>query len=203
MLLASTPAVNFNITTVNTTNMATVDNVTGLVVGQTLTGTGIPNNATITAIDPVGKIVTLSVNATAGDGTTAVPAAAYVANSYGGATILSGGTVSTAILTNGGLNSGIGSSSAAAPALVLDGGFLRYTGNGGLTGTTNRTFTLTANGGGLDATGNTGAMVFSNTAPIVPDSTLAGSGARDVDANRHQHVGQYASRADHRQQFDE
>ena len=175
LVLASTPAVNFNITTAATVTTATVDNVTGLVVGQTITGTGIPNNATITAIDPVNKIVTLSVAATAGDGTTAVPAAAYVANSYGGSTILSGGTVSTAILTNGGLNSGLGSSSAAAPALVLDGGFLRYTGNGGLTGTTNRTFTLTANGGGLDATGSTGAMVFSNTAPIVPDTTLAGT----------------------------
>ena len=180
LAVAATPAVNFNITTAATVTTATVDNVTGLVVGQTITGTGIPNNATITAIDPVNKIVTLSVAATAGDGTTAVPAAAYVANSYGGATILSGGTVSTAILTNGGLNSGVGSSSAAAPALVLDGGFLQYTGSGGLTGTTNRTFTLTSNGGGLDATGNTGAVVFSNTAPIVPDTTLAGSGARTL-----------------------
>ncbi len=178
--LAATPAVSFNITTVNATNVATVDNTTGLVIGQTITGVGVPNNATITAIDPVGKTVTLSANANAGDGTTAVPAAAYVANSYGGATILSGGTVSTAILVNGGINSGIGSSSAAAPALVLDGGFLRYTGAGGVAGTTNRTFTLTANGGGLDATGNTGAVVFSNTAPIVPDTTLAGSGSRTL-----------------------
>ena len=88
--------------------------------------------------------------------------------------------MSTAILVNGGINSGIGSSSAAAPALVLDGGFLRYTGAGGIAGTTNRTFTLTSNGGGLDATGNTGAVVFSNTAPIVPDTTLAGSGSRTL-----------------------
>src|SRR4029079_2997474 len=83
--LATTPAVSFNVTTVNATNVATVDNTTGLIIGQTITGVGVPNNATITAIDPVGKTVTLSANANAGDGSTAVPAAAYVANSYGGA----------------------------------------------------------------------------------------------------------------------
>ena len=103
-----------------------------------------------------------------------------MANSYGSSTIIRGGTLSTAILVNGGINSGLGSSPSAAPAPVLDGGTLQYTGAGGVAGTTDRTFTLTNNGGGLDATGNTGAMVFSNTAPIVADSTLAGTGARTL-----------------------
>ncbi|HTQ39758.1 MAG TPA: autotransporter-associated beta strand repeat-containing protein [Pirellulales bacterium] len=94
-------------------------------------------------------------------------------NNYGGATIISGGILSTPYLATGNSASGIGASSYAAPALVLDGGTLQYTGTGA---TTDRSFTLTTNGGGLDASG-AGALVFSNTAPVVADSALAGSAA--------------------------
>ena len=69
--LAATPAVSFNITTANGSTSATVDNATGLVIGQTITGVGVPNNATITAIDTPSKTVTLSAAANAGDGTVA------------------------------------------------------------------------------------------------------------------------------------
>ena len=166
--------INFSATTNASSTDVTVDNSAGLVVGQTITGAGIPANATISAINSPTDI-TISANATA---SATVPAAAYTSNSYGAATIIRGGTLSTNILVKGGINSGIGSSPSVAPALVLDGGFLQYTGSGGVTGTTDRTFTLTTNGGGLDATGNTGPLMFTSTAPVVADSTLAGSGTR-------------------------
>ena len=73
-IINASPALNFNITTTSASNSATVDNATGLAVGQTVFGAGIPANTTITAI--AGTTLTLSANATAGDGITAVPAAA-------------------------------------------------------------------------------------------------------------------------------
>jgi autotransporter-associated beta strand protein len=81
------------------------------------------------------------------------------ANTYTGATIISGGILSTASLANGGTASGIGNSINVAPALVLDGGTLQYT---GVTVSTDRTFTLTQNGGSFDASGS-GVLTFSNT----------------------------------------
>jgi autotransporter-associated beta strand protein len=103
------------------------------------------------------------------------------ANTYTGATIIRGGVLSTASLANGNTTSGIGNSPAAGPALVLDGGTLQYTGPGA---STDRSFTLTPNGGAIDASGS-GPLVFSATsnvmlvsAPVVTSGFLAGSGAR-------------------------
>jgi fibronectin-binding autotransporter adhesin len=64
-------------------------------------------------------------------------------NSYTGATTLSGGILSVANIGNGGVNSGIGASSAASSNLVLQSGAFQYT---GATATTDRGFTL-VNGG--------------------------------------------------------
>lgn len=92
------------------------------------------------------------------------------ANTYTGITRISGGLLSTQLLANGGVASGIGASSVLAANLVLDGGSLQYTGTGT---STNRQFTLTTNGGGLDASGS-GALNFTSTAAI----TLNGAGPR-------------------------
>jgi fibronectin-binding autotransporter adhesin len=92
------------------------------------------------------------------------------ANIYTGVTTISGGILSTQLLANGGVASGIGQSTNAAANLVLDGGTLQYTGAGA---STDRQFTLTANGGGIDASG-TGTLTFANTAAIA----LSGAGSR-------------------------
>ncbi|MBL9090827.1 MAG: autotransporter-associated beta strand repeat-containing protein, partial [Planctomycetaceae bacterium] len=94
------------------------------------------------------------------------------ASSYSGATTLSGGIYSTNSLAAGGANSGIGSSSAAATNLVLDGGTLQYT---GAVVSTDRLFTLTEFGGALDASGaSNAALTLSNTGAM----GLSGTGAR-------------------------
>ncbi len=94
------------------------------------------------------------------------------ANTYLGVTRISGGLLSTQLLANGGVASGIGASSNAAANLVLDGGRLQYTGAGA---NTDRQFTLTTNGGGLDASGS-GAVNFTSTAAIA----LGGAGPRTL-----------------------
>lgn len=103
------------------------------------------------------------------------------ANAYYGATIIDGGVLSVGVLTNGNSLSGIGQSPSAAPALVLNGGILQYTGPAT---STDRSFVLTPNGGGIDASGS-GPLVFSTTSnvmlvppPIVTTGLLAGSGQR-------------------------
>ncbi len=102
-------------------------------------------------------------------------------NTYYGATIIDGGVLSVSLLTNGNSASGIGQSPSAAPALVLNGGILQYTGTAT---STDRSFVLTPNGGGIDASGS-GPLIFSTTSnvmlvppPIVTTGLLAGSGPR-------------------------
>lgn len=112
------------------------------------------------------------------------------ANVYTGSTTISGGKLSVGILANGGEWSGIGKSSAAASNLVFDGGTLVYT--GGNT-STDRLFTLGANGGGIEAgtsfRNSTGALVFSSTGSIFfsgtntsPTFTLSGVTSGNVFA---------------------
>jgi fibronectin-binding autotransporter adhesin len=95
------------------------------------------------------------------------------ANTYNGRTwIATGATLSVGLLGNGGVNSAIGSSTAAATNLVLDGGTLLYRGDAV---STNRNFTLTNAGGNIDASGaNNAPLVFTSTAPI----GLSGTGSR-------------------------
>ncbi len=93
-------------------------------------------------------------------------------NSYTGNTTISGGTLVVSCLANGGVNSSIGASSAAASNLVLNGGTLQYVGAGDRT---DRQFTLGAGNSGIDASG-TGAINFTSTAP----ATLTGSGNRTL-----------------------
>ena len=84
-------------------------------------------------------------------------------NDYSGVTTINGGAIEVTCLIDGGVVSSMGSSSAAASNLVLNGGTLRYAGAGG---STNRQFTLGASAGNaLDASG-TGAINFTSSAPL-------------------------------------
>ncbi|HOF18509.1 MAG TPA: autotransporter-associated beta strand repeat-containing protein, partial [Phycisphaerae bacterium] len=81
------------------------------------------------------------------------------ANTYTGPTTISGGILSTNLLANGGVASGIGMSSNDAANLVLNGGTLQYTGPAV---TIDRNFSLpqgSSSGGTLDASG-TGALTI-------------------------------------------
>ena len=90
-------------------------------------------------------------------------------------------TVSVSSLANGGTASGLGSSSNAASNLVLSGGTLQYTGSGA---STDRLFTVGANGATLDASG-TGAVNFTNTGAIVQrDAAAARTANIDINGSR-------------------
>jgi fibronectin-binding autotransporter adhesin len=74
-------------------------------------------------------------------------------NTYSGATILSGGTLSVMTIADGGKVSGLGKSSADAGNLVFDGGTLQYTGS--VRATTDRAFSITyGKMAGLDVLGD-------------------------------------------------
>jgi fibronectin-binding autotransporter adhesin len=90
-------------------------------------------------------------------------------NTYTGVTTISAGTLSVSTLANGGSDSGIGKSNNAATNLIFDGGTLAYT---GAAVNTDRLFTITNNGGGINASG-TGALNFTSTGSIVYTGTNA------------------------------
>jgi len=87
-------------------------------------------------------------------------------SSYTGATTINSGVLAVSCLNDGGLNSSIGASTAAAGNLIIN-GTLRYIGAGG---STDRQFTLGTAGGTLDASG-TGAIAFSSTASVIVAGT--------------------------------
>jgi autotransporter-associated beta strand protein len=82
-------------------------------------------------------------------------------------------------LANGGLASSIGQSGNAPANLVLDGGTLQYASTGAAAGT-DRLFTLTINGGALDASGSDSWSVNGNGAGAANAIAFAGSGARTL-----------------------
>jgi fibronectin-binding autotransporter adhesin len=104
------------------------------------------------------------------------------ANTYSGATTISGGTLSVSVLANGGSPSDIGQAGSGAANLVLNGGTLQYTGG---PQDSDRLFTLGTGNGTIDSSGF-GALNLTNTGAVI----LSGTGARtltlkgsDVDDN--------------------
>ncbi len=83
-------------------------------------------------------------------------------NTYSGVTTLNEGTLAINTIGNGGNNSSIGNSTAAGTSLVINGGTLQYLGAGN---TTDRSFTVGAAGGTIEASG-TGNLVWSNTGAL-------------------------------------
>lgn len=103
-------------------------------------------------------------------------------NTYTGVTTISGGILGTGTsgtLANGGVASSIGSSSNAASNLILDGGTLQHAGTGA---STDRLFTLTTNGGTLDASGlSNAAVTFSGNGVGAANAiAYAGTGVRTL-----------------------
>ncbi len=94
-------------------------------------------------------------------------------NTYTGVTQITGGVLSTGLLANGGSASGIGQASSTASNLVIDGGTLQYTGAGV---TTNRGFTVGANGAEINTSSSTGTLWLNSTV------AFTGSGARSITA---------------------
>ena len=113
---------------------------------------------------------------------------------YTGFTALSGGVLSTNLLANGGVASSIGASTNVAANLVFDGGTLQYTGP---TTVTDRNYTLTTNGGALDASGSgpltvggsmtasgsTGNQTFTLTGANTAANTMSGAISNGTGSN--------------------
>ncbi|HXU78146.1 MAG TPA: autotransporter-associated beta strand repeat-containing protein, partial [Methylomirabilota bacterium] len=78
---------------------------------------------TLTGAGKIGGATSLTKR-----GTNVLTIANSTGNTFTGATVISGGTLSVTNLANGGLPSAIGSSGAGATNLVLDGGTLSYSG---------------------------------------------------------------------------
>ncbi len=97
------------------------------------------------------------------------------ASKYVGATTISAGTLTVASLTNSGSSTSLGGGDNSAANLVLDGGTLKYT--GASSGTTDRLFTLTENGGTLNASGANPVNFTGNGANLIDYS---GSGTRTL-----------------------
>jgi len=125
---------------------------------------GVTNSATLSfgssqATSVANVIGGAGTVAQVGSGTTTL----NTANTYTGPTALAGGALAASNLADGGSPSSIGASSNAASNLVLTGGTLRYTGGGA---SSNRLFSISPNGGAIDASGS-GAIVFNNAGSIV------------------------------------
>jgi fibronectin-binding autotransporter adhesin len=128
-------------------------------VGQTVFGSGIFQGSAIVAIDPGVSITFASQLAQSNAGASPATFAGFQG------------------LNNGGpyASSSIGFSNEAPDNLVFDGGTLEDT--AAVSHSTNRRFTLTENGGGIDASSTAnGALTWSNTSPIV----ASGVGARTL-----------------------
>lgn len=94
------------------------------------------------------------------------------ANTYTGATTISGGTLSVSSLADGDTNSNIGASTSAAENLVINGGTLEYTGTGS---SSDRAFTVGTGGATIEATGS-GALNLTGTGALA----YSGSGTRTI-----------------------
>ena len=149
---------------------------------------GFPGNPNAYNVNINGSVLpaALTVNNSAGDytfnggtidGTTGlikqgsgILALTSASSGYTGVTKLSGGILSVSTLAAGGTVSSIGAAGTASSNLVFDGGTLQWTGSSATA--FNRGFTLTQNGGGIDASPISGALTVSGTL------AYSGTGAR-------------------------
>ncbi|MBC7368764.1 MAG: autotransporter-associated beta strand repeat-containing protein [Undibacterium sp.] len=96
------------------------------------------------------------------------------ASTYTGITTLSGGAVAVSSLGDGGNTSSVGQSDNSAGNLVLDGGTPKYTGSAT---SSDRLFTVTGNGGTIEASATSNApLAFTSTGALA----LSGSGNRTL-----------------------
>jgi fibronectin-binding autotransporter adhesin len=94
-------------------------------------------------------------------------------NSYSGATTITGGTLETPSLANGGTASGIGSSPSGAANLVLDSGTLNYL---GATASSDRGATLNAGGGTIGVSNSASTLTLSGAVVGAGALTKTGNG---------------------------
>lgn len=133
-----------------------------------LTQTNTGGGTRITTIDGAGNsIFNGAVNNNSGTSLTAITKSGAgtarfnsTTSNYTGPTTLTGGVLEVVSLANGGSVSSIGQATSDAANLVLNGGTLRYVGAGN---STNRAFTLGANGGTIDSSGS-GALTMTAAA---------------------------------------
>lgn len=186
---SGSPTANFNLGTATGTIRTTFDGTVqfGSLAGGATTRLQGSTNGTTATTYVIGALNTSTLFAgSITDGTNTTPALtnitkvgtgtltlSNVASTYTGVTTISGGAIAVPMLANGGVVSSLGQSSADASKLVLDGGTLRYAGI--INSSTDRSFTLTANGGTLDS-GAAGQMRFIGTGDVV----ASGSGDRTL-----------------------
>jgi fibronectin-binding autotransporter adhesin len=168
-------------------NAALFDDTSSGITNINLNSDVAPASTTINSSSNVFSIASFGANNIGGGGNltkngNSVLALSGSVNSYSGATIINGGTLSVGTLANGGSPSDIGQSGSNAANLVLNGGTLQYIGG---SQDSDRLFTLGTGNGTIDSSGF-GALNLTNTGSI----TLSGTGARtltlkgsDVDDN--------------------
>lgn len=133
-----------------------------------LTQTDTGGGTRITTIDGAGNsIFNGAVNNNSGTSLTAITKSGAgtarfnsTTSNYTGPTTLTGGVLEVVSLANGGVASSLGQATNAAANLVFNGGTLRYVGAGN---STDRAFTLGANGGTIDSSGS-GALTMTAAA---------------------------------------
>ena len=96
------------------------------------------------------------------------------ASTYTGTTTITGGILSAATLQNGGVASALGASSNAAANLVINGGTLQLLASG-TASTTDRLFTIGANGATIDDSqaSGVGGVWFTNTNTLVANNNAS------------------------------
>jgi fibronectin-binding autotransporter adhesin len=153
--------------TVDSNGLSITDTVT-ISGGSTLNLAGITPTIDASADASISTIVSGTAGlAKTGAGTLTLPSA----NTYTGVTTIIGGVLSTGLLANGGVASGIGAAASSAANLVINGGTLKYT---GAAASPTRGYTVGVNGASFDTSTSTGILWMNSNA------AFTGSGARTI-----------------------